>query len=84
MQIKQVKKHWYQVTKRGAAIDASSFDKSILFKYTIEIETTQYAAMTYATYILSLIAISPTSCPKFEKKRFTKKPKKHKSWCRVL
>ena len=39
----------YHVTNKGAAILASSFDSNILFRYTMEMDTTQYAAMTEAT-----------------------------------
>jgi hypothetical protein len=36
------------VIKRGAGMEEPGVDKMILFRYTIEIDTTQYAAITYA------------------------------------
>jgi hypothetical protein len=39
----------YQVTNSGAEMLASSFDRSILLRYTIEIDTTQYALITPKT-----------------------------------
>jgi hypothetical protein len=41
----------YQVTKSGAEMLASSLDSSILFKYTIDMDTTQYAQITPKTYM---------------------------------
>ena len=50
-----VKTHWYQVTNMGAGIDALGLDSSILFKYTIEMLTTQYVATTDMTYVELLL-----------------------------
>lgn len=38
----------YQVMNSGAGIEASGVLKMILFRYTMEIDTTQYEAITVA------------------------------------
>ena len=52
--------HWNHVTKRGAGIEESGLLRSTLFKYTIEMDTTQYDITTEAMYAIfdSLLAIA--------------------------
>lgn len=45
----------YQVTNNGADILASWLDNNILFRYTMEMDTTQYAAITPATYVMEFL-----------------------------
>jgi hypothetical protein len=44
MQINAVQMHWNHVTNMGAGMDAFSLESNTLLRYTMEMDTHQYAA----------------------------------------